>query len=59
MPRREVCKILSVVLGNGVMRPSPVAMALPRTVTAQETRALEIQLLGFVLGAARISPKWI
>jgi len=47
--RRSVTKALSLAVGAGLLRGSPLAMLAARGATAQDKRALEIQLLGFVL----------
>lgn len=49
MLRREMCRALTVAAGAGLSRLGPLAMLPGRAATAQDRRALEIHLLGFVL----------
>lgn len=49
MYRRDLCKAISLSMGGGLLGLPPLGLAIGQA-AAQEKRALEIQLLGFVLG---------
>ncbi|MGQ0674824.1 MAG: ABC transporter substrate-binding protein [Rhodospirillales bacterium] len=49
MKRRDLCKAISLSVGAGLIGLPPLARGVKQAV-AQDKRALEIQLLGFVLG---------
>jgi NitT/TauT family transport system substrate-binding protein len=50
MKRRQFCRAVSLSLGGALTGLSPLPFVTGNQARAQEKRALEIQLLGFVLG---------